>query len=288
MVLYLPKVAAVHDLSGFGRCALTVVIPTLSSLGISVLPVPTAVLSTHTLFKNPVFVDLTSHLPAFLEHWRSINLQVDCIYTGFLGSIEQISIVSGMIDTFATSETLVVVDPVMGDNGQLYSKMTTDFCKEMQKLVRKAKIITPNITEALLLLNKDPLIVPNTVEEIKTVLVELSNMGPEVVVITSALVNDFSISTFAYDRISHTFYQITAPLIPINYPGTGDCFASILVGYLLLDRDLAFALSKAVGFLSFAIEFSQKHYAPKIEGFLLEPCLSRLANDDDLPLVFII
>lgn len=152
----LKRVAAIHDLSGFGRASLTVIIPTLSVMGIQVCPVPTAVLSTHSGgFTDYVFHDLTGVMGDYGAHWKKLGLSFDCIYSGFLGSPRQASIVSSFIDDFKTERTLTVVDPVMGDNGSLYNSVSKDMVPEMRKLIAKADIIVPNFTEAALLLNTE-------------------------------------------------------------------------------------------------------------------------------------
>lgn len=133
----IPRIAAIHDLSGFGRCSLSVIIPTLSAMGMQVCSLPTAVLSTHTGgFDGYTFVDLTDTMDAYAAHWKSLGISFDCIYSGFLGSQRQIDIILSFIDTFQTENKLVVVDPVFADNGKLYSTFTPDFVPHMRRLVR--------------------------------------------------------------------------------------------------------------------------------------------------------
>ena len=152
---FVPKVAAVHDISCFGRCSLTVIIPVLSAMGIQVCPLPTAVLSTHLGgFKELAFCDFTGYMPAFFHHWKKEGIAFNGIYSGFLASEEQIDIVQQFIDEFSPNQPLVVVDPVMGDEGKLYSIYTPQMQEQMKRLVRKADIITPNYTEACFLLGK--------------------------------------------------------------------------------------------------------------------------------------
>ena len=151
-----PRVAAIHDLSGFGRCSLTIVIPALSAMGIQCCPLPTAFLSTHTGgFTGFTFLDMTEELPKVAEHWKSLNLRFDAIYSGFLGSERQIGIVADFIRTFRGPDTLVVVDPVMGDDGKPYQTYTPAMCAGMAHLAELADVITPNLTEAAFLLNRD-------------------------------------------------------------------------------------------------------------------------------------
>ncbi len=149
------KVAAIHDLSGFGRSSLTSIIPILSSMKVQVCPVPTAVLSSHTGgFEGYSFLDLTDYMEQHIAHWKSLNLEFDCIYSGFLGSPKQMKIVADFIDFFGHKNNLTVVDPVLGDNGKLYGTMNNEMVEEMKKLISKADIITPNFTEVTFLLNK--------------------------------------------------------------------------------------------------------------------------------------
>ena len=150
------RVAAIHDLSGFGRASLTAIIPILSSMGVQVCPLPTAILSNHTGgFDTFSFVDFTDHMQDYIDHWKELNIDFDCIYSGFLGSERQIEIVSGFIDDFGTKDNMVVIDPVLGDNGNLYSTMDQGLVEGMKHLVTKADIITPNFTEVSLLLGEE-------------------------------------------------------------------------------------------------------------------------------------
>lgn len=148
------KIAAVHDLSGAGRVSLTVVIPILSSMGFQVCPLPTAVLSSHTQYPHFSFLDLTDEMPKIISEWKQLGVQFDAIYTGYLGSPRQIQIVSGFIDDFRQSDSLVMIDPVLGDNGKLYTNFDEQMILEMRHLIRKADVITPNMTELFYLLDK--------------------------------------------------------------------------------------------------------------------------------------
>ena len=148
------KIAAVHDLSGAGRVSLTVVIPILSSMGFQVCPLPTAVLSSHTQYPHFSFLDLTDEMPKIINEWKQLKIQFDAIYTGYLGSPQQIQIVSRFIDDFRQPDSLVMIDPVLGDNGKLYTNFDEQMIMEMRHLIRKADVITPNMTELFYLLDK--------------------------------------------------------------------------------------------------------------------------------------
>lgn len=163
------KVVAVHDLSGVGRVSLTVVIPILSSMGFQVCPLPTAVLSSHTQYPEFSFLDLTDEMPKIISEWKKLEVQFDAFYTGYLGSPRQIHIVSDFIDDFRRPDGLVVVDPVLGDNGRLYANFHESMIDEMKHLITKADVVTPNLTELFYLLGI-PYKEMNTDEELKSYL----------------------------------------------------------------------------------------------------------------------
>lgn len=281
------KVAAIHDLSGFGRASLTTVIPILSTMGIQVCPVPTAILSTHTSnFTGYSFVDLTDYMEEHIAHWKELNLEFDCIYSGFLGSPRQIKIVSDFVDHFGHRDNLVVVDPVMGDNGSLYGTMGEEMVIEMRKLVSKADIITPNFTEAAFLLGEEYK-ETTTEEEVKNWLVRISEMGPKIVIITSVpdeKINKFerNMSVIAYNKEEDVFWKVSCKYIPVSYPGTGDAYTSVLIGSLLQGDSLPVAIDRAMQFVTQCIKASYGFKYPSREGVLLERNLNLL----NVPILF--
>ena len=267
------KVAAIHDLSGFGRASLTAIIPTLSSMGVQVCPLPTAILSNHTGgFECYSYVDLTDSMEEYIRMWKNLNLSFDCIYSGFLGSTKQIRIVSDFIDYFGTEDNLVVIDPVMGDNGALYSSFTEEIIPKMRTLVGKADLITPNFTEAAFLLGLPEC--PDTFsdEDAKDWLRRLADMGPRIVVITSApdMKNKENTNVVAYDKESNMFWKVSCRYIPAAYPGTGDTFTSVVIGSLLQGDSLPVALDRGTQFISQCIKASYGFNYPKRNGVLLE------------------
>jgi pyridoxine kinase len=270
------KVAAIHDLSGFGRSALSVVIPILSTMKLQVCSLPTAVLSSETSgFEEYSFIDLTEYMVSHIEHWKKIYLEFDCIYSGFLGSPKQVEIIKNFIKDFKKEKTIVVVDPVMGDNGDLYSSVRSNMIEEMRKLIESANIITPNYTEACFLLG-EKYDKTNDEKEIKAKLVKLSNLGPEIVVITSVPVSEKVTSVVAYNKITKKFWKVECDYIPVNFPGTGDSFTSVLTGSILNGESLPVALDKAVQFINNAIKESIGFDYDYREGVLLEKILSNL------------
>ncbi|WP_102400815.1 pyridoxamine kinase [Haloimpatiens massiliensis] len=280
MIKPVKRVAAIHDLSGFGRSSLTAIIPILSTMGIQVCPLPTAILSTQTDgFEDYSFLDLTDSMEGYINHWHKLKIDFDCIYSGFLGSPRQISIISNFIDLFKREHTLVVIDPVMGDNGELYNTMDISMIENMRNLIKKADIITPNITEAAYLigenLNKDSDV---TEDLIKNCCIRLSDLGPNIVIITSVpdLSNDKNTSVVAYNKEDNVFWKVSCKYIPTFYPGTGDSFTSVLIGSLLQGDSLPIALDRGVQFISTSIKASYGFKYPNREGVLLERVLDTL------------
>lgn len=275
------RVAAIHDLSGFGRASLCSIIPTLSSMGIQVCPVPTAILSTHSGgFQEYTFEDLTDTIPAYMNHWKKLNLHFDCIYSGFLGSPVQTQMVADIFDDFANENTLVVVDPVMGDNGDLYSSISENMVPQMRKLVNKADIIVPNYTEAALLLDEDTN-GHRSNDELKSWLRRLSDLGPDTVLITSAPDEERPemMNVIAYEKESDTYWKVASRLLHDYYPGTGDIFASVMIGSLLKGESLPGAIDWAAQFVSQCIKVSSGYDYERRDGVQLERVLPLLHQD---------
>ena len=271
------KIAAVHDLSCFGRCSLTVIMPILSCMGIQVCPLPTAILSTHLGgFKNVAFHDLTDEIPSFFHHWHQEELTFDCIYSGFLASAEQIGVVSEFIDKFSDNAPLVLIDPVMGDDGRLYSTYTAKMQEHIRQLVRKADVITPNYTEACFLLEESYRDIVPRPDILHSWLLRLSELGPQQVVITGVPLPDNKIATLCYESETARFSQIVRELIPARYPGTGDIFASVLLGALLEKHSLPDAMKMADHFVASSVQDTFLAGTPTREGVLLENSLHRL------------
>lgn len=281
MANFTKSVAAIHDLSGFGRCSLSVISPILSVMGIQTVAVPTAVLSTHTGgFGDVVLEDLTDYIEKALTHYQKIGISFDCIYTGFLGSKEQINHCLNFINTY--KDALVVVDPVMGDNGRAYKTYTKEMCNSVVDLVRKADLITPNKTEMSILLKQDYSPAPLTHQEAKSNLLKLSELGPSKVIVTGVELADMTISNIAYDRETNAFWRVICSYVPQNYPGTGDIFASIVVGSILDGDSLAIAMERATRFLELTIKTTYSYGSDPKEGVMLEKNLAWLTKSHSL------
>ncbi|MCL2793011.1 MAG: pyridoxamine kinase [Spirochaetaceae bacterium] len=272
------EIAAVHDLSGYGKCSLTVAIPVLAAMGMQVCPLPTSILSTQTSgFKDYTFFDFTDHMEGIINHWKSLNIKFDAIYTGFLGSSKQIDIIINFIEKFNHEKMLVVIDPVLGDDGELYDTISQTIVEEMKKLVTKATLITPNITEAAILLgenNYDKL----SDKKIKSILGSLAEMGPDMVVVTSVgTENELHPIVAAYDKKLNKYWKIKNEYIPVSYPGTGDIFASIMTGCILRGDSLSVCAATAVEFITEAIKETYAHKTTPRNGILFEKVLNMLS-----------
>ena len=271
------KVAAVHDLSGVGRVSLMMVIHILSTMGFEVCPLPTAILSNHTQYPTFSFLDLTDEMIKIVKAWKELNAKFDTIYTGYLGSSRQIHVVQDFIADFRQKDTLVVVDPVLGDNGKLYANMTDEMVKEMHSLAVRADVVTPNLTELFYLLDL-PYKTQCTDEEIKDYLKRLSDKGPEISIVTGVPVlgDTKKTSVYAYSRFNDQYWKVTCSYLPAHYPGTGDAFASVVTGALMQGDSLPLALDRATQFILQAIRATFGYRYDSREGILLEKVLPNL------------
>lgn len=271
------RIAAIHDLSGIGRTSLMAVIPILSTMGFNVCPLPTAILSNHSQYPDFSFLDLTEEMPRIIDQWEKLGVTFDAIYTGYMGSPRQIEIVCGFIERFRTADTLVVVDPVLGDNGHLYSKMTQEMVEEMRRLACRADVLTPNLTEAFALLDR-PYKTDYTTEELKDLIAELSEMGPDTVIITGVPVPGQSglTSVIARSKSDLRTWKVTCPYLPAHYPGTGDSFTSVITGSLLQGDSLPIALDRAAQFILQGIRSTFGYRMDNRDGILLERVLPNL------------
>ena len=273
-----PRVAAVHDLSCFGRCSLTIVMPTLSAMGLQCCPVPTALLSTHTGgFTGNTFLDLSDEMAAITTHWQDLKLGFEGIYTGFLGSLRQIGLTESFIRTFRRKDTLVVIDPVMGDNGKPYRTYTPELCQGVQELSRLADVIVPNRTEAAILLGKAyGEVTLDREEDCRRWAEALSLKGRRSVVLTGVSLAPDRIGAACFDRKTGGLEIVSAPRVEGSFHGTGDIFASVLTGALIRGMDLVAAASLAAEFTALCARRTVEQDYPKREGVDFEPLLWQL------------
>lgn len=250
------RVAAIHDISGFGKCSLTVALPIISAAGVETTVMPTAVLSTHTGgFTGYTYRDLTEDMRPITAHWKSLNLEFDSIYSGFLGSFEQIDIVSEFIDTFGKNgSTITMVDPAMADNGKMYAIFDEAFAKKMAGLCAKADIVVPNFTEAAFMLGEEYIDAPYTEEYVESMLKKLATMGPRQVVLTGVAFDDKKLGAATYDAQTGEISYALSDRIEGYFHGTGDVYASALLGALLNGKSLAESAKIAVDLTCSSIE----------------------------------
>ena len=272
------KVVAVHDLSCMSRVSLNAVIPILTSMGLEVTPLPTALLSCHTQYPEFTFLDLTSEMRKIIANWKAQGFRFNAFYTGYLGSPEQVQVVSELIQDFRRPNDLIVVDPVLGDNGHLYKGMNEEMVGQMRQLIKLADVITPNMTEMFLLLNEPYRNNNFNDNELKDYLRALSLQGPSIVIVTSVPVagNPHLTSVYAYNSIGNRYWKVTCPFLPAHYPGTGDSFTSVITGSLLQGDSLPLALDRAMQFTLQGIRSTFGYDYSNLEGIMLEKVLSSL------------
>ena len=241
------RIVTVQDISCLGKCSLTVALPIISAAGIETSVVPTAVLSTHTAFNGGfTFHDLTSEIQPISDHWQKEKFTFDAIYTGYLGSFEQIELVSKFFDDFKTDDNVIVIDPVMADNGKLYTGFTVDFAHKMGELCKKADVIVPNLTEACFMLDEEYIGEGYTREYIENILKKLASLGPKYAVLTGVSFEEGKLGVMSYNSATGEFFEYYNTHLPVKFHGTGDVFASSFLGALMNNMSVEDALKVAV------------------------------------------
>ena len=232
------KLLAINDISCVGRCSLTVALPIISSVGVECSILPTAILSTHTGgFTGFTFLDFTEEMKKVSNHWLSLDRKYDAIYTGFLGSSEQVEVVKDIVLKFKNNN-IVIVDPAMADNGELYKIFNSDFPQEMKKLCLVGDVIVPNITEACLMTNYEYMQNNHTDEYIDGLLSALSNEGMKDIVLTGVSKQNGRIGAICYNHKTKEKHFYDQDIIPGYYHGTGDVFASVLSSCIMKNKSL--------------------------------------------------
>ena len=269
------RVAAIHDISCFGKCSLTVALPIISAAGIECAGIPTAVLSTHTGgFSGYTFRDLTEDIIPVASHWKKEGLEFDAVYTGYLGSVEQIDLVCKAVDTFGSDKTLLIVDPVMADHGRLYAGFPETFPKEMVRLCTKADIITPNITEAAFMTDLPYMEAPHSKEYIESLLAGLRKFANGKIVLTGVCFDEGEIGAACMEgeNIEYIFTQH----IDAAYHGTGDVFTSTLACGVLMGKTLPESALIAAKFTAGCIKITKEQYPEMKYGVNFESQIPNL------------
>ena len=274
-----PNVAAIHDISGYGRCSLTVAVPILSVMGVQCTVLPTAYLSAHTAFPDFTFLDLTDAMKKTMTHWQQLGLRFDAVYSGFLAGVDQIDIVSEFMQAFRKPDGLAVVDPVMGDDGCRYTTYTDEMCAATRRLVDAADVITPNLTEAAFLLDIPYDTLPTDQAGFAELAKTLSGNGRRSVVLTGVSDGADTIGAVVYDRTTRQTDFVLTDRIPGQYCGTGDVFSSVLTGSLMRRKTLIESAQLAVRFVRDCAARTYRSEKPFQESVDFEPLLYTIAVD---------
>lgn len=266
------SIAIINDISGYGRCSVTVALPILSALKVSCGIVPTAILSNQTEYPCYTMLDFTGYMEDYIATWKKLNLSFDGLYTGFLGSHKQIDIILHMIQDSSFSN--IIVDPVMGDHGQIYDSYTNEMCQAMKELVKAATIITPNVTELCILTDQD-YTTNLTIDNIKDMCRQITHDSSKKIIVTG-IEKENLIGNAIYENgsISTVF---TEKILPLR-PGTGDVFASIVSGCVLNQISLNDAVILATDFIRECLLSSKEMNIPPNAGVCIEEHLSMLTN----------
>ena len=267
------KIALINDFSGFGRCSIAVELPIISKLKVQCCPLPTSIFSNHTGFPSHFMEDFTPNMEDFIAEWRKLHLTFSGISTGFLGSADQIRIVSNFITDFRTKDTVVIVDPVMGDYGKPYPTYTEDMCRRMKELVKYADIITPNLTEACILTDT-PYKEQVKTSEILELVKKLSDLGPSKVVITGIPQKSY-ICNFCYEEGKEPAFVKTHK-VGQSRSGTGDIFAAIISADAVNGIPFNDSVKKASMFIKKCILSSIELDIPLTDGVCFEEVLDKL------------
>ncbi len=273
---FVPRLAMINDIAGFGRCSTTVSLPVISVMKVQVCPVPTSVLSNHLGFPLCHFDDYTSHMRDYIKIWKELGLTFDGLYCGFLGNEEQIDIVREFVEMFRPP--LFLLDPVMGDHGRAFSSITETHVQKMKELLPLADIITPNITEACLLTGTPWKDGEWTMQELSGLCERLASLCLKdsvsaSIVITGIRQGDFLVN-FLWDDGVYT--TVASPIAGASRPGTGDIFASILAADAVRGETLLSSVQKAANFVGLCIAGSEKAGTPVQEGVVFEKYLAAL------------
>ncbi|MCL2446294.1 MAG: PfkB family carbohydrate kinase [Oscillospiraceae bacterium] len=257
------NIAVIQDISGLGRCSLGAALPVISAMGVHALPVPTAVYTNQTGFSRFASLGCETLLREYPSAWNEIGVELDGILTGFMGTHEQIAAAQAMINAFRTPNTLLLIDPVMGDNGQRYPMFDDTFCAAIGEFARQADVITPNVTELCLLSGKDPLaFLRAPPDEQRHKIIQLCAILPQpTIIVTGWKVNDLVLNAVWHNGKLDTY---STSAVPGSYSGTGDLFAATVCAGLVRGDSLQHCITRAAKFLHAALtEAAQLNLPPK-------------------------
>lgn len=268
------KIAVINDLSGYGRCSLTVALPILSALKLQCCPAPTSILSNHTGYPTYYFDDYTERMTPYIDGWKSLNLNFDGILTGFLGSERQIAIVMDFIARFQGDDTVLIVDPIMGDHGKAYATYTPRMCEAMGELAARADLLTPNLTEACILTGTRYQESGWEKAQLEELLYRMMDLGPEKAVITGIKQGGFLANLLGIRGEKPVW--IRTKKVGCERPGTGDVFSSIVAADAVLGKPLEASVKTASKFIQACILESERRQVPVQDGVCFEYLLGQL------------
>lgn len=271
------RAVTLQDISCAGKCSISVALPVLSCLETETVVIPTSLLSNHTAFESFVSFDLSDKIRSLSKGLSDNDISFDAIYTGYLGSVEQVHEILGFIESLHTENVLFIADPAIADDGVLYAGLPDDFAKEMIPLVSRADVIIPNLTEASMLLGLDYKSPESyTSDELRSMLRSLSELGPDKVIITGVHSGSESIGAMCFDRTGDDISISVRKRHEGTYLGTGDIFASVVTGCLLAGQSLDTAMDNAVDYVSLCIEETEADPEKRWYGVSFEKCLHLL------------
>ena len=271
------RIVTIQDISCVGKCSLTVALPIISAMGVEAAILPTAVLSTHTMFSDFTFKDLADQIEPVAAHWKKENLGFDAVYTGYLGSFEQIDLMKNFFDQFNTDSNLLFVDPAMADNGKLYPAFDEAFAKHMATLCAKADIIVPNITEACFMTGME---YKTEYDEdyAKELLKKLSELGAKISILTGVSFAEDKTGVMGYDKATGEFSYYEHDKLPVSFHGTGDIFSSTCVGAMMNGMDWTEAVKVAADYTSECIRLTLEDPAKPWYGVNFEQAIPYLVE----------
>ena len=272
------RIATVQDISCLGKCSLTVALPVVSAMGVECSVVPTAVLSTHTMFSGAYIRDLTEDIPHILSHWEEEEFRFDAVYTGYLASREQMALVQDMFHRFRREDNLMIVDPVMGDHGRLYQGFDGEFARQMAALCGVADIIVPNLTEACFMLGLDYPRDGYTRDDIRMLMKKLTALGARCAILTGVSFEKESIGVMGYDRLSGEFFEYFTQRVDASYHGTGDLFTATLVGGIVRGLPMERAMAVAADFVRQCLVVTKEHPTAAAYGVRFESAIGWLCR----------
>lgn len=274
------RILTIQDISALGKCSATVALPIISAMGVECAVMPTAVLSTHTMFSGFTFHDLTDEMAPITEHWKNEGITYDAVYTGYLGSERQIELVGDIFDTFSGAQ--IVVDPAMADNGKMYPAFTPDFAKQMAKLCARADLILPNLTEACFMLDREYIEEGYDEKYIKDILIALTDLGAKTAMLTGVSFEKGKLGAMSYNKETGEFYYYANTHLPVRFHGTGDIFSSTVVGAMMGGRSVNEAMEVAVDYTVECIRLTMEDENANWYGVNFEQAMPYLIKRTEL------